>query len=40
MQMKRDRFMTGVYLFTALAVAAAPIWSSGVTSLLFAKPAR
>src|SRR5690348_5475462 len=39
MQMKRDRFMTGVYLFTALAVAAATIWSSGVTSLLFAKPA-
>jgi mannose-6-phosphate isomerase-like protein (cupin superfamily) len=39
MQMRRGRFMTGLYLQTALVVAAAAIWCSGLTSLLFAKPA-
>jgi mannose-6-phosphate isomerase-like protein (cupin superfamily) len=34
MQMKPSRLMTGLFLCTALVVAAAPIW----TSLLFAKP--
>ena len=35
MQTKRSRLMTGLFLCTALVVAAAPTW----TSLLFAKPA-
>ena len=35
MQTKRSRLMTGLFLCTALGVAAAPTW----TSLLFAKPA-
>jgi mannose-6-phosphate isomerase-like protein (cupin superfamily) len=39
MQMRRRCFMTGLYLCTALVVVAAPIWRSGFTSLLFAKPA-
>jgi len=39
MQMRRSRFMTGLYLHTALVVAAAPIWYSGLTPLLFAEPA-
>ena len=39
MQMKRRRFMTGLYLQTALVVAAAAILCSGFTSLMFAKPA-
>jgi mannose-6-phosphate isomerase-like protein (cupin superfamily) len=39
MQMKRRRFMTGPYLQTAFVVAAAAILCSGLTSLMFAKPA-
>jgi mannose-6-phosphate isomerase-like protein (cupin superfamily) len=39
MQMRRSRFMTGLYLLTALVVAAAPIWFSSLTSHLFAAPA-
>jgi hypothetical protein len=39
MQMRRSRFMTGLYLQTALVVAVAPIWCSSLTSLSFAKPA-
>jgi len=31
--------MPGLYLLTALMAAAAPIWCSGLTSTLFAKPA-
>jgi mannose-6-phosphate isomerase-like protein (cupin superfamily) len=39
MQTRRRRLITGLYLFTALLVAAAPIWCSGLTSLLFAEQA-
>ena len=39
MRMKRSRFMTGLYLLTGLAVVAAPLWCSGLTSQLLAKPA-
>jgi len=39
MQMSRRRFMTRPYLFAALVACAAPIWCSGLTSVLFAKPA-
>ena len=38
MQMRRSRFMTGLYLRAALVVAAALIWCSGLTPL-FAEPA-
>jgi mannose-6-phosphate isomerase-like protein (cupin superfamily) len=38
MQMRRSRFMTGLYLHAALVVAATLIWCSGLTSL-FAEPA-
>jgi mannose-6-phosphate isomerase-like protein (cupin superfamily) len=39
MQMRRSRFTTGLYLQGAIVFAAALIWYSGLTSLLFAKPA-
>jgi mannose-6-phosphate isomerase-like protein (cupin superfamily) len=39
MQTKGSRFVAGLYICTALVVAAAPIWCSGLTSMLFAKPA-
>lgn len=38
MKMRRTRFMAGLYLHTGLLVAAALIWSSGLTSRLFAEP--
>lgn len=38
MKMRRSRFMAGLYLHTGLVVAAALIWSSGLTSRLFAEP--
>lgn len=39
MQMTRNRFVTGLYLGTALVVAAVAILCSVLTSTLFAKPA-
>jgi mannose-6-phosphate isomerase-like protein (cupin superfamily) len=39
MNMNRGHFVTGLCLCTALVVAAAPIWGSGLTSILFAQPA-
>jgi mannose-6-phosphate isomerase-like protein (cupin superfamily) len=38
MQMRRNRFMTEVYLLTILAMAFASIWGSGLASRLYAKP--
>ena len=40
MQMRRSRFITGAYYFhAAIVFAAALMWCSGLTSLLFAEPA-
>ena len=39
MQMRPGPFMTGLYLHTAIVVAAALIWCSGLTSPSFAEPA-
>jgi mannose-6-phosphate isomerase-like protein (cupin superfamily) len=39
MQMRRSGFMAGICLHTALVVAAAPIWCSGLISPSFAAPA-